>query len=63
MMDWRYILAATSAGRDITPDEEARFNAGRSDWREADWEDECGVPDCGHSCCEVYWGLKEPTRI
>ena len=48
---------------ELTDGERARLLAGRHDWRESAWEDECGVPRCGHDCCAVYWGEREPTRI
>ena len=37
---------------ELTPGERARLLAGRHDWREDQWEDDCGVLDCGHDCCE-----------
>lgn len=39
---------------ELTPGERVRLLANRHDWREDRWEDECGVPDCGHSCCDNY---------
>ncbi len=39
---------------ELTDGERVRLLAGRHDWREDKWEDECGVLDCGHSCCEDY---------
>lgn len=37
---------------DFTDGERVRLLAGRHDWREDAWEDECGVLGCGHPCCE-----------
>jgi len=37
---------------DLTDGERVRLLAGRHDWREHEWEDECGVLDCKHPCCE-----------
>jgi len=48
---------------DLTDGERARLLAGRSDWREDQWQDECGVPDCEHDCCAVFWGRKAPTVL
>lgn len=48
---------------DLTPGERARLLAGRHDWKEDGWEDECGVPGCDHDCCAVYWGRKDPVRL
>lgn len=39
---------------ELTDGERVRLLAGRHDWRELAWEDECGVDGCGHSCCEAY---------
>jgi hypothetical protein len=39
---------------DLSDGERARLIAGRYDWQDDRWEDECGVLDCGHPCCESY---------
>jgi hypothetical protein len=35
---------------ELSADERERLMAGRSDWRDADWQDHCGNLDCVHGC-------------
>jgi hypothetical protein len=39
---------------ELSDGERVRLLAGRYDWQDDRWQDECGVTDCGHDCCEVY---------
>lgn len=48
---------------ELTEGERARLLADRFDWRETSWQDHCGVPECGHSCCEAFWGEVEGTKL
>lgn len=37
---------------ELSEGERIRLLAGRSDWQDDQWQDNCGVPGCGHDCCE-----------
>jgi hypothetical protein len=45
-------------------DEANRYWAGRHDWRNDEWEDNCGDPGCDHPCCRtsyIPWSRPRPV--
>ena len=45
----------------LTGGERARLMYGRLDWRDSDWQDHCGDPNCDH--CTGYIPDPEPRRL
>lgn len=46
----------------LTDGERRRLLMGRTDWRDADWQDHCGDPNCGH-CTGFVDDHVAPNRL